>query len=233
MARPPRHGFAEEELETIVLPDPDGMRCVYARVPRIDRRFASAMHTPENHALRDGPWRPAMDAVLARRMPATRLFARAEASGELRRRLIGALDEGHLGGVAGCGLGWLEARLAIPDAISDTVDLGALLTDYTAWMAAAGALDEPEDRHEPDGATVASALDLLPNLLEDRYADHLWDLGWLSSSWGLCGHIIEGLVTGDDPAVTCASLLGSVLDDNRTFWQTRGVRRPAGRPRGS
>ena len=226
MARPPRHGFAKEELETVVLPAPDGMTCVYARVPRIDRTFASAMHRPGNHALGDGPWPATMDAVLARRMPAAQLYVQAESSAELRRRLIGALEEGCLGGVAGCGLGWLEARVAIPDAIAATVDVDALLADYTAWMAVAGALDRPEDPHEPDGTTVARSLDLVPNLLEDLYADHLWDLDWLAS-WGISGQVIHGLVVGDDPAVTCAKLLGSVLGDDRTFWQTRGTRRGA------
>ena len=226
MPRPRRHTLGKEDLETVVLPAPDGMRCVYARVPRIDRRFASAMHTPDNHAVRDGPWPAAMDGVLASRMPVAQLSVRAEASGELRRRLIGALEEGYLGGVAGCGLGWLEARVAIPDAICDTVDVDALLADYTAWMAAAGVLNGPQDPHEPDGSTVARALDLVPALLDELYADHLWDLGWLSGSWGLSGQIIHGLVVGDEPAVTCASALGSLLGDNRTFWQTRGTRRP-------
>jgi hypothetical protein len=224
--RPRRHDFGKEDLETIVLPDPDGMRCVYARVPRIDRRFASAMHTPENHAVRDGPWAAAMDAVLASRIPVAQLAVRAEASGELRRRLIGALEEGYLGGVAGGGLGWLEARVAIPDAICDTVDLDALLADYTAWMAAAGVLDAPADLDEPDDTTVAGALSLVPDLLEDLYADHLWDLGWLGGAWGLSGQIIHGLVVGDEPAVTCAHVLGRLLGDDRTFWQTRGMRRP-------
>lgn len=222
MGRSRRHSLAKEDLESIVVPEADGT-WIHARVPRIERTFWSPMHRLEHHAIQYGPWRGALDAVLGHRMPLALLYpGEDEDAGDLRRRVIAAMEEGFPGGVTVSGDGALTGRVALPDAICDTVDVEALVADYTAWMAAAEILDRPEDDWDPDALTVREAVEIVLNVLEPGYGDYLWDV---DRPPGLTGQIVRGLVLGHDPAATCAFALAGLLGDGRTFWRT-GRRSP-------
>jgi hypothetical protein len=53
------------ELDEVAIPDRSGRPFVIARVPRIERRFASPMHTVAGMAPRLGSWRDELSAFLA------------------------------------------------------------------------------------------------------------------------------------------------------------------------
>jgi integrase len=53
------------ELDEVAIPDRSGRPFVIARVPRIERRFASPMHTVAGMAPRLGSWRDELAAFLA------------------------------------------------------------------------------------------------------------------------------------------------------------------------
>jgi hypothetical protein len=199
------------ELDELVVPDAYGRPFIRARVPRITRRFSSPLHTTANVTARLGGWRSELSHFLDGRVPVARLTedsVEPDAAADLRRSVIDALELGFLGGVTSDVAGGLTARLALPDAIAETMDLAALRHDWLWWLNAAGILD---DRVR---VAVAHAVDEL----EGRaFGSYLWSLPPMTTA-DVGQALRHGALIGDEPAMTCAAVLRSLTGESR-YWQ--------------
>jgi hypothetical protein len=213
-----------DDLEVVPVLGLDGRPFLEARVPRIERRFRSDLHRPENRTVQLGSWRGELEQVRRRRAPIARLVT-DEAhlladhdpgdSEAIRSAVIGALADGFVGGIMtwdeGVGEPRVEGRVALPDRIADTVDLDDLRADYERWFAAADVLDvRPMERYGwKDSETVAELIGHAFDDLGLTWSTHLWELDRYGPG-SVDGGIKHGLVTGADPAQTCAYILSRI-----------------------
>lgn len=205
------------EVETVAVPDRYGRPFIYARVPTVPRRFHSPLHDVANMPPRLSGWRAELGHCLAGRMPFARLVEESsdpDAEAALRYAVIGALEQGFSGGVAIGMPGTATGRIAMPDAITDTVDLEALRHDWLAWLRAADVLDYD--------ARVAVTY-AIEQLGMSAYASYTWSLPEMVAE-DPAQAIQYGIVVGDDPAMTCAAVLRALTGDHR-FWEP--VERPS------
>ena len=148
------------ELDELALLDRAGRPFVIARVPRIERRFTSAMHTPAGMTPRLGNWRDELAAFLAGQLPSARLNEETSLDSEraeLRAAVIRAIQEGFAGSLKVNADGDVYGYLARPDRIAATIDLDALAADYEAWFEAAGVVDAELGE---DAAEISEELEL-------------------------------------------------------------------------
>jgi hypothetical protein len=167
------------ELEAVAIPDRSGRPFIVARVPKIERRFASRMHTVAGMSPRLGNWRDELQAVLEGVLPTGRLAERTGAPTEadaMRQAVVSCLHQGLAAGLTVDVEGEVAGRVAIPDRITATVDLDALAHDYRAWLAAAGVPGDDDEFDQIDWA--------VEHLRTDRphYSDYLWDLAFESGA---------------------------------------------------
>jgi hypothetical protein len=210
------------ELDELPLLDRAGQPFVIARVPRIVRRFTSAMHTPAGMTPRLGNWRDELAAFLAGQLPSARLSEETSLDSEraeLRAAVIRAIQEGFAGSLKVDAEGEVYGYLARPDRIAATIDVDALAADYEAWFAAAGVVAaELGD----DAAEISEQLGWeIEDLRERCYSDYLHSLGEERYRAGgrVRGAVVDGIVVGDDPAQTCAFLLRELTGDQR-LWES-------------
>jgi hypothetical protein len=209
------------ELEQLVIRAADGRTVITARVPRIERRFSSPMHTAAGMTPRLGSWREELAAFLNGLLPSARLredTSRDSERAALRGAVIRALEEGFSASLVVDDEGEVSGRVARPERIARTVDLDALEHDYLAWLAAAGvdgALGDGEDAADII-EQVRWAIDDLREKCWSEYLHSLGDERYYSAP--VMGAIIDGLITGDDPAQTCAFLLRDLTGDQR-LWE--------------
>lgn len=200
----------EIAVDTIAIPDRHGRPFVHARVPRITRRFCSPLHTVANMSARLAGWRSELEHFLDRRVPLARLTEESpepDAGAQLRSAVVDALEQGYSGGVATDLAGTVTARLAMPDAIAETIDLAALRHDWLWWLNAAGVLDQD----------ARTAIGWAIDELEGRtYSSYLWTLPPLIVR-DVAQAIRYGILVGDDPALTCAAVLRRLTGEPR-YW---------------
>jgi hypothetical protein len=211
----------DAELDEVAIPDRSGRPFVIARVPRIERRFASPMHTVAGMAPRLGNWRDELAAFLAGQLPSARLSEETSLDSEraeLRAAVIRAIQEGFAGSLKVDAEGEVYGYLARPDRIAATIDVDALAADYEAWFAAAGVVD---DALGDDAAEISEELGwAIDDLRERCYSDYLHSLGNERYAGGrVRGAVVDGIVVGDDPAQTCAYLLRDLTGDQR-LWES-------------
>src|SRR5215210_5108779 len=90
------------ELESVAIPDRSGRPFIVVRVPKIERRFASRMHTVAGMAPRLGNWRDELQAVLEGVLPTGRLAERTGAPTEadgMRQAIVSCLQRGLAAGL--------------------------------------------------------------------------------------------------------------------------------------
>jgi hypothetical protein len=204
----------DHETEALTITDQLGHPLVTARVPKIQRRFRSALHDIASIPYRFAGWESELQYFLAGHAPLARLVEDGhdpEAAADLRRSVLDALEQGFGGGVATDVTGATTGRIAIPDGIADTVDLAALRHDWLWWLDAAGVLTE-------DARTaIAWGVD---ELERRSYECYLWSLPVLKTR-DIAEAIQYGVVVGDDPAMTCAAVLRRLTGERR-FWEDLG-----------
>jgi len=211
----------EVELDELAQLDRAGQPYVIARVPRIERRFMSAMHTPAGMPPRLGNWRDELAAFLTGQLPSARLSEETSLDSEraeLRAAVIHAIQEGFAASLKVDAEGEVYGYLARPDRIAATIDLDALAADYEAWFAAAGVVDPGLG---DDAAEISKQLGwAIEDLRERCYSDYLHSLGDERYRAGrVQGAIVDGIGVGDDPAKTCAFLLRDLTGDQR-LWES-------------
>jgi hypothetical protein len=204
----------DHETEALTISDQFGRPLVTARVPKIERRFRSALHDIASIPYRFAGWESELQLFLAGHAPLARLIEDGhdpEANADLRRAVLDVLEQGFGGGVATDVTGATTARIAIPDGIADTVDLAALRHDWLWWLDAAGVLTE-------DARTaIAWGVD---ELERRTYECYLWSLPTLKTR-DIAEAIQYGIVVGDDPAMTCAAVLRRLTGERR-YWEDLG-----------
>jgi hypothetical protein len=149
----------ELETETLTIPDVYGRPLIHARVPKIQRRFRSPLHDASSMPPRLGGWQSELAQVLGGCAPLARLAEESlepDAGAVLRRAVCDALEQGFAGGIAVDVTGATTGRIAIPDAIAETVDLSALRHDWLWWLNAAGELND-DARAPSDGRSRNSS----------------------------------------------------------------------------
>jgi hypothetical protein len=229
------------DVEVVRQPGADGRPYLEARVPRIDRRFRSVMHQPENVAAQLGSWRAELALVLARQAPVARLvpdavhlLAASDPLGDaqaIRRAVVDAVAGGLAGGITVDAEGIVCGRVGLVDPVEATVDLAALRTDYEAWFAAARVLDAVPDERWGAVETVAELVGYaFDDLAATTWSEHLWELDRYSTGT-VEGGIKHGLVTGRDPACSCAFILSHITGDRDRWWRPLRGPRSTG-PRG-
>ena len=210
-------------LEDVAIPDRAGRRFIIARVPRIERAFASPMHTVAGMPVRLAGWREELRAFLAGQLPSARLredTSMPSEQADLRAAVVAAIEDGFAASLKIDAAGEVYGYLARTERIAEAIDVDALGADYEAWFDAAGVTD-PQLGEE--GAGVAEQLAwALEDLRERCYSDYLHSLG--DERYGperIRGAIVDSVVVGDDPAQTCAYLLRDLTGDQR-LWESNG-----------
>ncbi len=208
------------ELEEIPVPDANGTPIVIARVPRIERRFASPMHTDAGMRARMGDWRREHHAFLGGVLPTARLSEQTSITSEqaaLRAAVIRAIEEGFAASLNVDRHGEVYGYLARPTAIADGVDLDALDHDWRAWLVGAGITEDLGDDYTE---TIEQVDWAMQDLAENDYSDYLHSLGaLLHGDNTVHAAIVNGIVVGDEPARTCAFLLRELTGDQR-LWES-------------
>jgi hypothetical protein len=207
------------KLEELVIRTADGRTVIVARVPQIERRFSSTMHTAAGMTPRLGSWREELAAFLSGALPSARLREDTSQDSEraaLRAAVIRALEEGFAASLTVDAEGEVAGRVTRPDRIARAVDLDALEHDHLAWLAAAGVDRELGDDAEEILEQLRWAI---ADLKEKCWSDYLHSLGEERYRSGpIMGAIVDGLVAGDDPAQTCAFMLRDLTGDDR-LWE--------------
>jgi hypothetical protein len=205
------------ELEAVEIPDRAGRTFIVGRVPKIERRFASPMHTVAGMAPRLGDWRDEVQAVLAGVLPTGRLTEPTGAASEVdavRQTVVSCLYQGLAAGLTVYADG-AAGRVAIPDRIDATIDLDALAHDYRGWLTAV------DDAHPVVEVGAFEQIDWAVEQMRTgrpHYSDYLWDLSFDKRPSSVTDTIISGVVWGNDPAMTCAFLLKNLTGDGR-LWE--------------
>lgn len=209
------------DFETVELLDAAGRVFQIARIPRIERRFSSPMHSCASLPVQLGPWNGELEALRDGRMPFARL---SDPAGDplhgpfIRAAVIEALTEGYAAALHTQPDGSASADLARTDAICDTVDLEDLKHDVRVWLAGAGALDEQAEEQIADAICVLS---------ESSYADYLLRATDLPAAT-LHGAIEKAIVTGQDPATAIAFYLAQCTGE-AFYWHPATDQPPAPR----
>ncbi|HLI58570.1 MAG TPA: hypothetical protein VKV21_02785 [Solirubrobacteraceae bacterium] len=206
-------------LDEISVLSPTGLPLLTARVPKITRRFASPMHV--RRILSHGPdlWESQLLAFIAGNVPTVRLWQTRRASSdgaELRDSVVYAMEHGTPGTLFVDVDGYVSGTLALPNRIADTIDLDALNADYLNWFTAAGI---PASDADYAALNIFHQLDdTITELSDARYADYLVDDRRTEPEGLVSQSIRTGILFGDDPGVTCASILERLSGDRR-LWE--------------
>lgn len=209
-------------LDEISMLSPAGLPLLTARVPKITRRFASPMHVGRvlNHG-RD-LWESQFLAFIAGNVPTVRLWQTGwtgSDGAELRDSVVYAMDHGTPGTLFVDADGYVSGTLALPNRIADTFDLDALNADYLNWFTAAGIdADLASDADDVALDIFHQLDDTITELSDARYADYLFDPRRTDSEGLVSQSIRTGILFGNDPAVTCASILERLSGDRR-LWE--------------
>lgn len=220
--RPDSGWMVEGELDEHTVLDVWGHPPITVRTPRIVRRFNSPQHTLESTARSRGPWGVQFIAFMCNRIPFAKLRAPNAAESdhaELRACVVYAIENGAAGLLRVDHDGQPQGELARPDRIADAIDLDALSSDYEAWLTAAGINSDLGSTALDVRAELAAAIG---ELRTSRYCDYLDCIDPYRDSAGFIRVlIIDGIVLGEDPAVTCAFILAGLTGDPR-LWQIPG-----------
>jgi hypothetical protein len=207
-------------LEDLDVSSGSGGSRILVRVPSTARQFRSPMHRLE----RRGPtaaWRGEVRALLERRVPYIRVYEEtgdADRRLEFREAIVRLIEEGYAGAVVATATGNRYAAAALPDAIAATVDLDALETDYRAWFVAAGVDHADPGTLNPPLEELSAAIQTLRDACYSHFVLSDTDL---VPSTDVRGSIVRGIVVGEDPAQTCASLLAHITGDTRLWRSAR------------
>jgi hypothetical protein len=208
------------ELDEVRLLDSAGAPLLIARVPRIERNFTSPLHTAASNLRGQGPWGPQFLSFVQGDVPVVRMWASGRTQAErdqLRDSLVYVIENGCPGRLTVDVDGIVNGDLALNEPIVDTIDLDALYIDYVNWFTSAGI-----DADLSDGSEALEIIhqlgDTIDELRRARYADYLLGWGPIDPEGFVPKRIRTGILFGDDPAVTCASILERLTGDRR-LWE--------------
>jgi hypothetical protein len=207
------------DLEEIVLLSTRDLPLLTARLPAIDRQFSSPLHTSISILRGRGPWEPQFLAFIGGRTPAVRMRESRWFDSErtqLRDCAVYAIESGCPGTLTVDADQIVNVELALDDRIADTIDLDALKADYTNWFARGGI-------NAGLGGVACEIMralgDTIAELRRTRYADPaLGDATQHGLLSFMSNRIRTGILFGDDPAMTCASILERFTGDRR-LWE--------------